>query len=504
MPPLLPTPLCTTTTTINNNNSGSDDLLWAASPPWCNSSGLTERSSVASHFSAGTVAFLAFLHIFGFVAFVGNCLVIYLFATAEIRQKNIYYYFVINLSVSDMLVGLAFPFALASIYAPALRTYAHCALSLCVLGVLVMVSLSQMFVISLDQYAAVRCPHGHRRLVNAFRAKVAIALVWLYSAAVGVLPFVVWARDDTAGAPTTCHVGAVFPEEATRLYFGSTSVGYTPLFLLTGYFCLALLVSVSRRTGQMHGSAGSRWNRARQQRQQQNHQQHQQEKQQQQKQHSLASALTPGAGSRPADLCRGGSAKRKGSGVSVASETSKRAARPAEREHSSSSTFEMSSADTERTAQSSEDAAAVAAASGAASASDAKADEAKANTPKPGGLGANGSGAGGGSGRRGTSGRGLTYRRAAVTLSIVAAFFLVCLTPSLLLALYNSARDATRFSSGRMVASVLVCVNSAVNPLIYALRMNKLRERLYACCLRRRQRSRRGLDSVEDERSPSS
>ncbi|XP_075921685.1 uncharacterized protein LOC116937103 [Petromyzon marinus] len=502
MPPLLPTPLCTTTAIAN---SGSDDLLWVASPPWCNSSDLAERSPVEGHFSAGTVAFLAFLHIFGLVAFVGNCLVIYLFATAEIRQKNIYYYFVINLSVSDMLVGLAFPFALASIYAPALRTYAHCALSLCVLGVLVMVSLSQMFVISLDQYAAVRCPHGHRRLVNAFRAKVAIALVWLYSAAVGVLPFAVWARDDTAGAPTTCHVGAVFPGDATRMYFGSTSVGYTPLFLLTGYFCLALLASVSRRTGQMHGSAGSRWNRARQQQQQQSH--HQQEKQQQQQQ--LASALTPGAGSRPAGLCRGGSAKRKGSGVSVTSETSKRAARP-EREHSSSSTFEMSSADTERTAQSSEDAAAAAAAaaaaSGAASASDARADEeVKADALKPGGGGGGLSGGGAsGCGRRGTSGRGRTYRRAAVTLSIVAAFFLVCLTPSLLLALYNSARDATRFSAGRMVASVLVCVNSAVNPLIYALRMNKLRERLYACCLRRGQRSRRGLDSVEDERSPSS
>uniref|UniRef100_UPI00358FBF64 probable G-protein coupled receptor No9 n=1 Tax=Myxine glutinosa TaxID=7769 RepID=UPI00358FBF64 len=437
---------------------------WVLNTSYNNSISILTASfngTAAEELSNKVIVFVLFIHVFAAFALIGNAAVIYLFATTEIRQRNIYYYFVINLSISDLLVGLAFILTLASVYVRELRQFWHCPLSLCLINVLVVVSLGQTFVISIDQYIAVRLPHRHRQIMNAQRAKASILLVWLYSAALGVIPFILWSRGSEG--QTICEISTVFPTN-TQNYFRAITIGYTPLFLLATAFCFALLSTVSRRTTTT--TTSSTWQPGNYQ---QRHCQHQQQN-----------------AANHAQSCWRRNASRR----HVEQDA----------EHSTSSTFEMSSVDTDKTAPS------LVVDAGAPSINHLKTEDTSGNKKSDARNGDAGRCSNGQlvmvkqMQKQSAMHRSRTYRKATITLTIVVVFFLVCLTPSLIQSFHSSFTNSSRLSSMRMVGTLLVCVNSAVNPAIYALRMSKLRGRICRC-IRQRLPARRDLYSTESART---
>lgn len=130
--------------------------------------------------------------IFGIYTVVGNVLVcvVYILDPGKKLRRVSNSYFVINLAIADILVGITVePINAASYWTKnrdVLFSYYIFAVLSCVCSI---VNISALMI---DRFLAVVRPFKYRSLVSPIRVRVALLIIWLFSIHFSVLPLVGW------------------------------------------------------------------------------------------------------------------------------------------------------------------------------------------------------------------------------------------------------------------------------------------------------------------------
>lgn len=129
----------------------------------------------------------------------GNVLVCWAVAI-NTTLKNATNYFLVSLAVADILVGcLAIPFAITISIGIYLDFYG-CLFLACFVLVLTQSSIFSLLAVAIDRYLAVKIPLRYRELVTGKRAREIIAILWILSFVIGLIPFLGWNLKERACA----------------------------------------------------------------------------------------------------------------------------------------------------------------------------------------------------------------------------------------------------------------------------------------------------------------
>ncbi|KAM6983891.1 adenosine receptor A2b [Tautogolabrus adspersus] len=121
----------------------------------------------------------------------GNVLVCWAVAI-NTTLKNATNYFLVSLAVADILVGcLAIPFAITISIGIYLDFYG-CLFLACFVLVLTQSSIFSLLAIAIDRYLAVKIPLRYKELMTGKKARKIIAILWILSFVIGLIPFFGW------------------------------------------------------------------------------------------------------------------------------------------------------------------------------------------------------------------------------------------------------------------------------------------------------------------------
>ncbi|XP_069003069.1 adenosine receptor A2b [Embiotoca jacksoni] len=121
----------------------------------------------------------------------GNILVCWAVAI-NTTLKNATNYFLVSLAVADILVGcLAIPFAITISIGIHLDFYG-CLFLACFVLVLTQSSIFSLLAIAIDRYLAVKIPLRYKELMTGKKAREIIAILWILSFVIGLIPFFGW------------------------------------------------------------------------------------------------------------------------------------------------------------------------------------------------------------------------------------------------------------------------------------------------------------------------
>ncbi|XP_077403248.1 adenosine receptor A2b [Vanacampus margaritifer] len=121
----------------------------------------------------------------------GNVLVCWAVAI-NTTLKNATNYFLVSLAVADILVGcLAIPFAITISIGIRLDFYG-CLFLACFVLVLTQSSIFSLLAIAIDRYLAVKIPLRYKELMTGKTAREIIAILWILSFVIGLVPFFGW------------------------------------------------------------------------------------------------------------------------------------------------------------------------------------------------------------------------------------------------------------------------------------------------------------------------
>ncbi|KAE8287967.1 Adenosine receptor A2b Adenosine receptor 2b [Larimichthys crocea] len=121
----------------------------------------------------------------------GNILVCWAVAI-NTTLKNATNYFLVSLAVADILVGcLAIPFAITISLGLRLDFYG-CLFLACFVLVLTQSSIFSLLAIAIDRYLAVKIPLRYKELMTGKTAREIIAILWILSFVIGLIPFFGW------------------------------------------------------------------------------------------------------------------------------------------------------------------------------------------------------------------------------------------------------------------------------------------------------------------------
>ncbi|XP_023823148.1 adenosine receptor A2b [Salvelinus sp. IW2-2015] len=121
----------------------------------------------------------------------GNVLVCWAVAI-NTTLKTTTNYFLVSLAVADILVGcLAIPFAITISIGIFLDFYG-CLFLACFVLVLTQSSIFSLLAVAIDRYLAVKIPLRYKELVTGTRARRIIAILWILSFVIGLIPFLGW------------------------------------------------------------------------------------------------------------------------------------------------------------------------------------------------------------------------------------------------------------------------------------------------------------------------
>ncbi|XP_067294071.1 adenosine receptor A2b [Pseudorasbora parva] len=139
--------------------------------------------------------YIAIELVIAIVSIAGNVLVCWAVAINS-TLKNATNYFLVSLAVADILVGcLAIPFAIT--ISIGLRSdFYGCLFLACFVLVLTQSSIFSLLAVAIDRYLAVKIPLRYKELVTGKRAREIIAILWILSFIIGLIPFVGWNRKD--------------------------------------------------------------------------------------------------------------------------------------------------------------------------------------------------------------------------------------------------------------------------------------------------------------------
>ncbi|KAF4073167.1 hypothetical protein AMELA_G00255800 [Ameiurus melas] len=131
------------------------------------------------------------------LSIVGNVLVCWAVAINS-TLKNATNYFLVSLAVADILVGcLAIPFAITiSIGLPC--DFYGCLFLACFVLVLTQSSIFSLLAVAIDRYLAVKIPLRYKELITGNRARRIIAILWILSFIIGLIPFAGWNKKVSA------------------------------------------------------------------------------------------------------------------------------------------------------------------------------------------------------------------------------------------------------------------------------------------------------------------
>ncbi|KAM9348253.1 adenosine receptor A2b [Symphorus nematophorus] len=142
----------------------------------------------------------------------GNILVCWAVAI-NTTLKNATNYFLVSLAVADILVGcLAIPFAITISLGIRLDFYG-CLFLACFVLVLTQSSIFSLLAIAIDRYLAVKIPLRYKELMTGKTAREIIAILWILSFVIGLIPFFGWnlkftsCRNSSSGADNTTDSG---------------------------------------------------------------------------------------------------------------------------------------------------------------------------------------------------------------------------------------------------------------------------------------------------------
>ncbi|XP_040908436.1 adenosine receptor A2b [Toxotes jaculatrix] len=123
----------------------------------------------------------------------GNILVCWAVAI-NTTLKNATNYFLVSLAVADILVGcLAIPFAITISIGIHLDFYG-CLFLACFVLVLTQSSIFSLLAIAIDRYLAVKIHLRYKELMTGKTAREIIAILWILSFVIGLIPFFGWNR----------------------------------------------------------------------------------------------------------------------------------------------------------------------------------------------------------------------------------------------------------------------------------------------------------------------
>ncbi|XP_053187011.1 adenosine receptor A2b [Scomber japonicus] len=121
----------------------------------------------------------------------GNVLVCWAVAI-NTTLKNATNYFLVSLAVADIMVGcLAIPFAITISVGIHLDFYG-CLFLACFVLVLTQSSIFSLLAIAIDRYLAVKIPLRYKELMTGKTAREIIAILWILSFVIGLIPFFGW------------------------------------------------------------------------------------------------------------------------------------------------------------------------------------------------------------------------------------------------------------------------------------------------------------------------
>lgn len=114
--------------------------------------------------------------------------------------KNATNYFLVSLAVADILVGcLAIPFAIIISVGIDLDFYG-CLFLACFVLVLTQSSIFSLLAIAIDRYLAVKIPLRYKELMTGKTSREIIAILWILSFVIGLIPFFGWNLKHSACA----------------------------------------------------------------------------------------------------------------------------------------------------------------------------------------------------------------------------------------------------------------------------------------------------------------
>ncbi|KAM4544820.1 adenosine receptor A2b isoform 2-T2 [Odontesthes bonariensis] len=127
--------------------------------------------------------------------------------------QNATNYFLVSLAVADILVGcLAIPFAITISIGIHLDFYG-CLFLACFVLVLTQSSIFSLLAIAIDRYLAVKIPLRYKELMTGKTAREIIAVLWILSFVIGLIPFFGWnlkystCQNSSSGENSTTNSG---------------------------------------------------------------------------------------------------------------------------------------------------------------------------------------------------------------------------------------------------------------------------------------------------------
>lgn len=187
------------------------------------------------------------------LSIAGNVLVCWAVAINS-TLKNATNYFLVSLAVADILVGcLAIPFAIIISIGIHLDFYG-CLFLACFVLVLTQSSIFSLLAIAIDRYLAVKIPLRYKELMTGKTSREIIAILWLLSFVIGLIPFFGWnlkhsgcanssssfANATTAGALLySCKLDCYFESVVDMhymVYFNFFVCVLLPLLIMLGIY----------------------------------------------------------------------------------------------------------------------------------------------------------------------------------------------------------------------------------------------------------------------------
>ncbi|KAG8450416.1 hypothetical protein GDO86_002903 [Hymenochirus boettgeri] len=184
------------------------------------------------------------------LSIVGNVLVCWAVAINS-TLKNATNYFLVSLAVADIAVGLlAIPFAIT--ISIGLETDFHsCLFFACFVLVLTQSSIFSLLAVAIDRYLAIKIPLRYKSLVTGKRARGVIAVFWILSFVIGLIPLMGWNRldedcPDPPGNIHNCTVKCLFEKVVTMsymVYFNFFGCVLLPLLIMLGIYIKIFMVA---------------------------------------------------------------------------------------------------------------------------------------------------------------------------------------------------------------------------------------------------------------------
>ncbi|XP_048872758.1 adenosine receptor A2b [Brienomyrus brachyistius] len=181
----------------------------------------------------------------------GNVLVCWAVAI-NTTLKTATNYFLVSLAVADILVGcLAIPFAI-TISIGLHSSFYGCLFLACFVLVLTQSSIFSLLAVAIDRYFAVKIPLRYKELVTGKRVRTVIAILWILSFVIGLIPFLGWnkkqavcSNENTSGnasesailqsCPLTCYFESVV-DMSYMVYFNFFGCVLLPLLIMLGIY----------------------------------------------------------------------------------------------------------------------------------------------------------------------------------------------------------------------------------------------------------------------------